>query len=156
MGQGLHNVCALCRFLFSPYKGTELVTFASGQKLVLHPACFMIAMLRKSQEFMLRFWGPQNRIIGQKVGLGIILGKGVFDKVNSDLSTVGVKWHCCPNLALKCQNTYKWRHLFAKECIAQKLRKMISTCFLYPMFALYRGVIYLRDRPLSCINSRSK
>ena len=76
--------------------------------VVLPPDLNMIAMLRKSQDFMLKFWGSQNRIIGQKLGLGNmwlsscgIVGSGFSAKLNSAkrvyFGTSVPNWDCTFN-----------------------------------------------------------
>ena len=50
----------------------------------------IMAMLRKSQDFILRSWGPQHRILGQSLGLGNmwlsscgIMRSGFIDNIKS-------------------------------------------------------------------------
>ena len=106
----------------------------------------MIATLRKSQDCTLRWWGPQHRILGRKLGLGNmwlsscgILRSGFLAKIKSAIwvyvGTAVPTWDCSARPLFMTLRT-----LFRQEILTSEFRKMIATCLLDPIFALESDV----------------
>ena len=111
---------------------------------LLPPTDHTIDRLRKSQDFTIISWGPQHRVIGQRLGLGNMWlsscgfwGLGFLAKVNSAIcmcvGTLVPNWNYSANIP---PTLWHFRNLLSQELRIQKFRKMIATCFLGPMFAL--------------------